>query len=116
MDFIELSERAWRANREGDAAFYDGYLTDEPVAISPWGVETDRETILRTFAENENPYTRTEQSGHRVVQLSPTSVVHTARVEIDSARGTMVVYATTTMVLDASGDWRAAVFQITPVA
>ncbi len=43
MDFfIELSERAWKANRDGDAAFYDSYLTDDPVAISPWGVETDR--------------------------------------------------------------------------
>ncbi|WP_030451571.1 nuclear transport factor 2 family protein [Herbidospora cretacea] len=116
MDFIELTERAWKANREGDASFYDAYLTDDPVAISPWGVETDRAAILRTFAENENPYTRTEQSEHRVVRLSDTSVVHTARVEIDSARGTMVVYATTTMVLDSSGAWRAAVFQITPVA
>ncbi len=43
-------------------------------------------------------------------------MVHTSRVEIDSARGTMVVYATTTLVRDDAGTWRAAVFQITPVA
>ncbi|WP_061295183.1 nuclear transport factor 2 family protein [Herbidospora cretacea] len=117
MDFfIELSERAWKANRDGDAAFYDSYLTDDPVAISPWGVETDRAAILRTFAENENPYTRTDQSEHRVVTLTDSSVVHSSRVEIDSARGTMTVYATTTLVRNDAGTWRAAVFQITPVA
>ncbi|GAB1822956.1 nuclear transport factor 2 family protein [Herbidospora sp. RD11066] len=116
MDIIELSELAWKANREGDAGFYDAYLTDDPVSISPWGVETDRAAILRRFAENENPYTRTEQSEHRVVMLTDAGAVHTSRVEIDSPRGTMVVYATTTLVRDEAGNWRAAVFQITPVA
>ncbi|MFF0309123.1 YybH family protein [Streptosporangium sp. NPDC004379] len=118
-EIIDLMDRAWEANRNGDAAFYDGFLTDEPVSVSPWGVVTDRDAILKGFAENRNPYTRTEQSDHRVITLGPGSAVHTSRVEIDMLVNgtdpqTMTVFATTALTRSADGAWRAALFQITP--
>lgn len=117
-EIIELSEKAWEANRNGDAAFYDRFLTEDPVSVSPWGVVTDRERILRGFAENRNPYTRTDQSDHRVIMLTPDSAVHTVTVEIDvlvngSDKQTMRMFATTALVR-RDGEWRAALFQVTP--
>src|SRR5690606_3361920 len=117
-ELIELSEQAWQANREGDAAFYDRFLTDAPLSVSPWGVQDDRAAILRVFAENRNPYTRTDQSDHRVIRLGEDAAVHTSTVESDvlrdgTRRQTMRVYATTVLTR-ADGSWRAALFQVTP--
>ncbi|MFD9939550.1 nuclear transport factor 2 family protein [Nonomuraea sp. NPDC059023] len=117
-EIIELTERSWEANRNGDAAFFDRFLTAEPVSVSPWGVITDREAILKGFAENRNPYTRTEQSGHRVVRLTEDSLVHISLVEIDvllngTEKQTVLYHAATTLVRQ-DGEWKAAVFQVTP--
>jgi ketosteroid isomerase-like protein len=116
-EIIELNERAWEANRNGDAAFYDRFLTEDVVSISQWGVVTDRAAILKIFAENRNPYVRTDMSEHRVVRLTDDSVVHTAKVEVDAlidgtTLKTMNMYATTALVR-RDGEWKAAVFQIT---
>ncbi|MFG3441727.1 nuclear transport factor 2 family protein [Nonomuraea sp. NPDC047897] len=117
-ELIELTERAWEANRNGDAAFYDRFLTDDVVSVSQWGVQTDRDAILKGFADNRNPYTRTDQSDHRVVMLTDDSAVHNSTVEIDvlmngTTKQTMRVYATTALVR-RDGAWKAALFQITP--
>ncbi|MFI6500908.1 nuclear transport factor 2 family protein [Nonomuraea typhae] len=117
-EIIELTERAWEANRNGDAAFYDDYLDEEVLSVSQWGVVSDRAAILKGFAENQNPYTRTDQSGHRIVRLTDDSLVHTSLVEIDVLVGgadkqTVRYHATTTMVR-RDGAWKARVFQITP--
>ncbi|MGW0062548.1 YybH family protein [Streptosporangium sandarakinum] len=119
QEIIDLMDRAWEANRNGDADFYDGFLTDAPVSVSPWGVVTDRDAILKGFAENRNPYTRTDQSDHRVITLDSGSVVHTSRVEIDMLVNgtdpqTMAVFATTALTRGSDGAWKAALFQITP--
>ncbi|MBN6056346.1 nuclear transport factor 2 family protein, partial [Nonomuraea sp. RK-328] len=117
-ELIALTEKAWEANRNGDAAFYDRFLTEEVVSVSPWGVVTDRDAILKGFAENRNPYTRTDQSDHKVVMLTDDSAIHTSTVEIDmlvdgTTERTMRVYATTALVR-RDGEWRAAHFQISP--
>ncbi|GAA2879600.1 hypothetical protein GCM10010517_41970 [Streptosporangium fragile] len=117
-ELIELTERAWEANRNGDAAFYDRLLTEAPLSVSQWGIVDDREAILKGFAENRNPYTRTEQSDHRVTRLGEDSAVHTSTVEIDVLvngvdKQTMRLFATTVLVR-RDGEWRAALFQVTP--
>ncbi|RJL30497.1 YybH family protein [Bailinhaonella thermotolerans] len=117
-ELIELMERAWEANRDGDAAFYDRFLADEVLSVSQWGVVDDRDAILKGFAENRNPYTRTDQSDHRVVWLDENNAVHSSRVEIDVLIGgtdeqTMRVYATSALTR-RDGEWKCAVFQITP--
>jgi len=117
-ELVELSERAWEANRNGDAEFYDRLLTEAPLSVSQWGIVDDREAILKGFAENRNPYTRTDLSDHRVIVLSDGSAAHTVTVEIDVLVGgtdkqTMRVFATTVLIR-RDGEWRAALFQISP--
>lgn len=117
-ELVELSERAWEANRNGDAGFYDRFLTEAPLSVSQWGIVDDRKAILRGFAENRNPYTRTELSDHRVIVLGDGSATHTATVEIDVLVGgtdkqTMRVFATTALTRH-DGEWKAALFQISP--
>lgn len=117
-EIIDLTERAWEANRNGDAAFYDNYLTDDVISVSPWGVMTDRPAILKIFEANNNPYTRTDQSDHHVIRLTDDTVIHTSTVEIDSAGPpprTTRMLATTVMVR-RDGQWKASLFQVTPVA
>ncbi|MBB2914518.1 hypothetical protein FHS43_005830 [Streptosporangium becharense] len=117
-ELIELSERAWEANRHGDAEFYDRFLTEAPLSVSPWGIADDREAILKVFAANEHPYVRTEQSDHRVTMLGADGALHTSTVEIDVLmngvdKQTMRVFATTVLVR-RDGEWKAVLFQVTP--
>ncbi|MGJ6968492.1 YybH family protein [Streptosporangium sp. G11] len=117
-ELIELSERAWEANRNGDAEFYDRFLTETPLSVSQWGIVDDREAILKGFAENRNPYTRTDLSDHRVIVLGDGSAAHTATVEIDvlvngTDKQTLKVFATTVLTR-RDGEWKAALFQISP--
>ncbi|WP_440070231.1 nuclear transport factor 2 family protein [Streptosporangium sp. OZ121] len=117
-ELIELSERAWEANRNGDAEFYDRFLTEAPLSVSQWGIVDDREAILKGFAENRNPYTRTDLSDHRVTVLNDGGATHTATVEIDvlvngTDKQTMRIFATTVLTR-RDGEWKAALFQITP--
>ncbi|MFE3450632.1 nuclear transport factor 2 family protein [Nonomuraea sp. NPDC059194] len=117
-EIIELTEKAWEANRNGDAAFYADFLTEDVVSVSQWGVVTDREAILKGFAENRNPYVRTDQSDHKVIMLGDGGAIHTSTVEIDllyngEHKQTMHIFATTALTR-RDGRWKAALFQITP--
>ncbi|WP_283135757.1 nuclear transport factor 2 family protein [Rhizohabitans arisaemae] len=117
-ELIELSEKSWEANRNGDAAFFDRFLTETPLSVSHWGVVSDRDAILRGFAENRNPYLRTDQSDHRVTVLTDESAVHTSTVEIDvlvngTDKQTVRLFASSVLV-KRDGEWKCALFQVSP--
>lgn len=54
----------WRANREGDGAFYERTVRDDALLVSCYGVATKAE-IVPGITKNENPYIRTDLSDQR---------------------------------------------------
>lgn len=112
---IELEEQMWRANREGDGAFYQRHLTDDALLISRYGV-AGKAQVVPTIQANRNPFIRTALSDHRVMRLSDTSALVTYKVAytalVDDREVDVTALATSVYVSD--GDtWRGAFHQQT---
>ncbi|MFD7652770.1 nuclear transport factor 2 family protein [Actinosynnema sp. NPDC059797] len=80
-ELIRLEEELWRANREGDGAFYERSLRDDAVAVSQYGVMTKADAVS-TIGANRNPYLKTELSGVRVLEVGADSAAVTYRVDV----------------------------------
>jgi hypothetical protein len=110
---IALEQEMWRANREGDGAFYDKLLRDDALAVSKYGV-MDKEQIVPGIQANENPYLKTDLSGFRVIQLDENNALITYRADVVAEiQGTEVElpsYATSIYTRDA-GSWRSVFHQ-----
>lgn len=85
-DLLALEEGLWRANREGDGAFYDRVLRDDALVVSRYGV-AGKADIVRIISENQNPFTRTDLSGQRVIPLTDASALITYRVDYTALVG-----------------------------
>ncbi len=114
---IELEERLWQANREGDGAYYDRVLRDDVLVVSRFGVmgKTD---VVPQVQTNRNPYLKTELSGHHVLELGADTALITYRAdvvaEVNGSETEFAVLATSVYVREDDG-WRSAFHQQTPL-
>ncbi|TDO49992.1 uncharacterized protein DUF4440 [Kribbella sp. VKM Ac-2527] len=112
---LELEERMWQANREGDAAFWAQYLRDDAFGVSKYGT-LDKAQAVSLAAANENPYLKTELSEQRVIQLDDDNAIVTYRVDVTAlVQGNemqLPAYASTVWNR-SGGEWRAVFFQHT---
>ena len=109
----DLETEMWRANREGDGAFYDRVLRDDTVLVSKYGV-VGKADIVPNITKNENPYLRTDLSDFKVVPVGADSALITYRAEVTALVGdaeqTFQVLATS--VYARSGDqWQSMFHQ-----
>ena len=110
---LELEEELWRANREGDGAFYNKILRDDVLLVSRFGV-APKQVIVNGIQANHNPFLRTELSDQRVRVLTDTTamITYTANYTalINGTEQDFKVYATSVYVLEG-GEWRSALHQ-----
>ena len=106
---IELEERMWRANREGDDSFYADMLRDDALVVSRYGV-MGKDQIVPGIQANRNPYLSSDLSGFRVVELDEHSALVTYKADVVAEAGTFSVYATSVYVRDGDS-WRSAFHQ-----
>jgi len=112
---LELEERMWQANREGDGAFYGQYLREDAFAVSKYGT-MDKAQAVSLVSANQNPYLKTELSDQRVIQLDEDNAIVTYRVDVTAlVQGNemqLPAYASTVWNR-SGGEWRAVFFQHT---
>jgi hypothetical protein len=77
---LALEEEMWRANREGDSAFYDRMLRSDATLVSKYGVATKQE-IVPLIQANRNPFIRTALSDQRVIEINAGSALITYRAD-----------------------------------
>jgi len=115
---LELEHEMWRADREGDGAFYDRMLRDDALLISRYGI-ADKARIVSMISENRNPFTRTDLSEMRVGFVSEDTAYvtyhcdYTAQMEKEGPRDFSVL-ATSVYVSDGDG-WLSVLHQQTPL-
>ncbi|HSB02177.1 MAG TPA: nuclear transport factor 2 family protein [Anaerolineales bacterium] len=66
---LSLKEQALGATKNRDADFYDNYLTDNAIAIVPFGVFT-KEAIVQQMASPNSAFRSTKVEDTRVILLS----------------------------------------------
>lgn len=112
---LELEERFWQANREGDGAFFSQFLRDDAFGVSKYGT-LDKTQAVALATANENPYLKTELSDQRVILLDDDNAIVTYRVDVTAlVQGNemqLPAYASTVWNR-SGGEWRAVFFQHT---
>jgi Domain of unknown function (DUF4440) len=84
---LDLENRQWEANRNADGNFYRGYLTDDALVVSRFGV-LDREQILQQFLRDH----RARAGQRRLASRLPPADTTVARrlLRLASCRATAV--------------------------
>jgi ketosteroid isomerase-like protein len=112
---IDLENDMWRANREGDGAFYATALRDDALVVSKYGV-MGKDRIVPTIEANRNPYVKTDLSDHRVVELDANNAIITYRAdvvaEVQGKPVELPSYATSVYTREGAG-WRIVFHQQT---
>ncbi len=114
MDDVEeqllgLKSEALEATGRHDGEFYDRYLSDDAVAITPYGV-FGRQAIIAQMSSPASAFASTGTDDVRAFVLSDASGVVTYRAHYPS--GDMMV--TTAYRLEDDG-WKGVVYQQTPL-
>jgi ketosteroid isomerase-like protein len=114
---LDLEERMWEANRNGDAGYFQAHLADDAIAVASFGVFDKGQAVVQA-AENRVPFTRTRLEGARVLQLGEAGALVTYRAFIaavrDGAPFSFSIYATSAWRRVGDG-WEAVLHQWTPV-
>jgi uncharacterized protein (TIGR02246 family) len=116
-ELLALEERAWEANRNGDADWYEERLTGDAIVVSRWGV-AERDAILEGFAANRNPYLRTTTDDQRVLRPTPDTAVVTGRTVVEvlmegQSEVTEHTVRSSTLYVREGGAWKIAFHQQT---
>ena len=112
---LDLEEQMWRANREGDGAFYARMLRDDALAVSPYGVMGKAQAVPLITA-NQNPYVKTDLSEQKVIELDENNALITYKVAVtalvDGSPVDFVAYGTSVYTRE-DGGWRSVFYQQT---
>jgi len=114
---LDLEAEMWRANREGDGAFYERTVRDDALVVSRYGVATKAE-IVPGITKNENPYIRTDLSDQKVLRITADSALVTYKAAVTAlVNGSEVAFQVlATSVYARAGDgWRSVFHQQTEV-
>ncbi|MCE7006469.1 nuclear transport factor 2 family protein [Kibdelosporangium philippinense] len=110
---LELEEELWRANREGDGAFYDKMLRADALGVSRYGLY-DKDQAVKLINVNDNPFTRSAISDAKVRVVNETAALVTYKVDytalIDGAEQDFTALATSVYSLE-DGEWRVVLHQ-----
>ena len=110
---LDLEDRMWRANREGDGGFYAEVLRDDAMVVSRYGTAT-KDQIVPGISANRNPYLRTDLSDQQVIMVTADSALVTYRADvtalIEGAEQQFSVLATSVYARGDDG-WRSVFHQ-----
>ena len=114
---LDLEAEMWRANREGDGAFYERVVRDDALLVSRYGVATKAE-IVPGITKNENPYLRTDLSDQKVVRITADTALVTYKAAvtalINGSEEEFEVLATS-VYARAGDEWQSVFHQQTPL-
>ena len=113
-ELLELKDAAIRATAAGDGAFYEHYLADDAVALTPRG-KLDKAAIVKAM---------TGSSGFRSLGvedvdarlIGPDTGLVTYRARFAKPDGGETAMLTSTVYCRRNGDWRGVFYQQTPTA
>jgi len=109
----QLKAKAIQATASADALFYDGYLADDAIGVTPTGV-FNKAQILKAMAGGQAfKSTKIEDSEARALGKNVGLVTYKATFERQSA-GPLVVFVST-VYARKDGVWKGIFYQQTPL-
>lgn len=115
-ELLALKDQALAATKAADGDFYRGYLQDDAVAITPYGV-FDKEAIVVQMSSPQWSFASEAVDDTRAIVLSEDSGVVTYRATYPPAEpgGKPRVVFVTTVYQRGPGGWKGLLYQQTPL-
>ena len=111
-ELLDLKDAAIQATAKGDGGFYEGYLTDDALALTPMG-KLDKPAIVKAMTGGS----RFKSLGVDDVDarlLGPDTGLVTYRARFATPEGGEVTMLTSTVYCRRDGEWHGAFYQQTP--
>jgi hypothetical protein len=108
-ELLALKDRALAATQNRDGAFYEDYLDDDAIAVTPHGVFGKR-AIIQQMSASDSSFKSTAIEDTRAIVLTPESGIVTYKATF-GARSVLV----TTVYVKKPGGWKGVFYQQTPV-
>lgn len=108
-ELLRLKDAALAATKRADGDFYAGYLHEEAIAITPYGV-FDKAAIVAQMSSPSSSFASDAIDDVRAIELSDSSGVVTYRASYPSGD----VMVTTVYRKDDEG-WKGLLYQQTPL-
>jgi uncharacterized protein (TIGR02246 family) len=113
-DVWELEEQGWQAIAAGTPdEFYDKVLTEDAVMVLP-GMVLDRGQVLDSWRDAP-PWTSYELTDRRTLRPAPEVAIVVYRATAERPGGVRYEALMSSVYVKASGEWRLACHQQTPV-
>lgn len=112
---LTLKEQALDATKNSNTAFYQSYLSDDAIAIVPFGV-FNKDALVQQMGSSNSPFQSKRIDDTRVIVLSPESgiVTYKATYESKSDQKEFTVFVTT-VYSRIDGKWKGVFYQQTPL-
>lgn len=114
---IDLENQAWAALKNGDADFYQNYLSENAVAISSSGI-MERDDLIKQAKEKRSPVQGYRLENPRVIIMTKDAAIVTSRATVvmkQDGKDINISTYSTTVYARINGEWRAVLLQQTPI-
>ena len=112
-ELLALKNAALRATAEADVAFYAGYLSDQAIGVTPFGV-FNKQQILQGMKDNKSFRSKKVEDEHAVALGADAGLV-TYRATFESADGKEAVFFVSTLYRRFPDGWKGVFYQQTPL-
>lgn len=111
---LSLKEQALEATKNADAKFYEGYLSDNAVAIVPIGV-FNKKAIVEQMGDKNSPFKSSKIEDTKAMVLTPESGIVTYKATYQKKDNSDYEVFVTTVYAKINGDWKGVFYQQTPI-
>jgi hypothetical protein len=112
---LSLKEQALNATKNKDEEFYRNYLSDEAIAVVPFGV-FNKEAIVQQMSSPNSAFKSVSISETAVKVFNKESGAVTYRATFESSLDkTLFDVFITTVYAKINGDWKGVFYQQTPI-
>ena len=110
---LALKDAALRATRDNDVTFYAGYLSDDAIGVTPFGV-FDKQQILAAMKDGKS-FRSTKVEDTRALSLGDDAGLVTYRATFATASGQATEFFVSTLYRRFDDGWKGVFYQQTPL-
>lgn len=111
---LSLKDQALEATKKNDANFYENYLTDDAIAIVPFGI-FDKKAIVQQMGSTNSQFKSLAIKDTKAIELTSESGIVTYKAVYEKEDKTTFEVFVTTVYAKINDTWKGVFYQQTPL-
>ena len=112
---LSLKEKALEATKNGDGRFYEGYLSDDAVAVAPAGI-FPKKVIVEQMSSQNSQFKSSRIEDTKAIILTPESGIVTYIASYKRQDDSEYSVFVTTVYAKRENIWKGVFYQQTPLS